>query len=346
MKIQMVLLLSLALATPAMAAEPDTSALLAKAEQGDREAQFLLGNIYDQATHDGPEAMYWYEKAAQQGHAEALERVCHFYITDRNQMEKGISWCQKAADNDVPFGLAVIGGAYAVSAGGLEIDGAKALYYLIRADAAGSIDGTTQLGDLYYAGKLVPQDYQRSAALYRKAIAKGSSIGASSLARQYELGLGVPVEPNEAGRLYFLSSTWWTSRAWLDKHPEVNEDSLAANQLVWTYPTTPPKGGIPETSHELSIVAQARDYFFARMSETYSRLPLESGVIVEVVLDCHWNTAGDLDNCIPFYESPLGRGLADVTIKFATTPFLLNDKSAWASKVAGKNARLEIRWPS
>jgi hypothetical protein len=343
MKIQMVLLVALCMATSAFA-EPETATLRDQAERGDSEAQYLLGNIYDQTMHDGPEAMLWYEKAAQQGHAQAMERLCHFYIKDYNQIKRGLAWCQKAADKDVPFGLAAVGGALALGVGGLEIDGPKALDYLTRADAAGSIDGTTQLADLYSEGKIVPQDYQRSAALYRKAMAKGSSIGASSLARQYELGLGVPVEPNEAARLYFLSSSWSVSRTWLDKHPEVNEETLSANQIVWVYPGALPQVSAPGNSVDQSLDGDARNYFFAKISEIYSKLFLEEDIIVKVVVDCHWNTAGDLDNCVPFYESPLGRGVADVTINLATTPFLLNDKSAWASKVAGKSARLAIRW--
>ena len=58
----------------ATATEDRLSAIRLKAESGDLSAQNSLGAIYAngiEVTKDGPEAMKWFRKAADQGHARA-----------------------------------------------------------------------------------------------------------------------------------------------------------------------------------------------------------------------------------------------------------------------------------
>ena len=43
--------------------------LLLKAKQGDPGAQFSLGECYYHGAQDYKQAVYWYSKAAEQGHA-------------------------------------------------------------------------------------------------------------------------------------------------------------------------------------------------------------------------------------------------------------------------------------
>lgn len=58
--------------------------LIFKAEQGDAEAQFALGEYYYRGDKDREQdyeqAVYWYRKAAEQGHASAQYNLgCCYY---------------------------------------------------------------------------------------------------------------------------------------------------------------------------------------------------------------------------------------------------------------------------
>lgn len=53
-----------------------------RAEEGDAEAQFLVGNIYAEdhtLNRDYDQAFNWYRKSAEQGYAKALDRVSAWY---------------------------------------------------------------------------------------------------------------------------------------------------------------------------------------------------------------------------------------------------------------------------
>lgn len=79
--------------------------LIFKAEQGDAEAQFALGEYYYHAAEDGAQdyeqAVYWYRKAAEQGHASAQARLGYFYYTGwgvPRDYDLSASWYRKAAE--------------------------------------------------------------------------------------------------------------------------------------------------------------------------------------------------------------------------------------------------------
>ena len=65
-------LIALVLCAPVQAQTPEIEALRARAEQGDAEAQFKLGAMYDFGRsgllQDDAEAARWYRLAAEQGH--------------------------------------------------------------------------------------------------------------------------------------------------------------------------------------------------------------------------------------------------------------------------------------
>ncbi len=58
------------------------------------------------------------------------------------------------------------------------------------------------LGDLYYKGKKVKQDYLEAANYYRKSCAAGYVGGCSALAFMYEEGQGVKQDDTKAVKLY------------------------------------------------------------------------------------------------------------------------------------------------
>ena len=71
-------LVALALCVPVQAQTPEIDALRARAEAGDAEAQYDLGNMYAfgrGVTRDDAEAVRWLRLATEQGHADAQSKL-------------------------------------------------------------------------------------------------------------------------------------------------------------------------------------------------------------------------------------------------------------------------------
>lgn len=72
---------------------------LLKAESGDPDAQTLMGSCYAHClelaklviTQDEEKALYWWNKAAEQGHRYAMMELAIYYC-NKNDMEKAIEW--------------------------------------------------------------------------------------------------------------------------------------------------------------------------------------------------------------------------------------------------------------
>jgi TPR repeat protein len=64
--------------SPALAVDPTFAALRSRADHGDVEAQFKLGQVYEHGlgvASDPLEAARWYRMAAEQGHAKAASAL-------------------------------------------------------------------------------------------------------------------------------------------------------------------------------------------------------------------------------------------------------------------------------
>ncbi len=109
------------------------------AEQGDSEAQFYLGILYDRGSDaiekDDKAASAWFEKAARQGHAGAQFNLGNAYMNGRGvaqSTEQAVYWWQQAADNGSPnaqFNLAI----QYYQGKGVEKDWDSAVRYFNRA---------------------------------------------------------------------------------------------------------------------------------------------------------------------------------------------------------------------
>jgi len=117
------------------------------ADQGDAEAQFIIGGYYDFGhgivQRDETKAAEWYNKAAAQGHAEGLFMLGHYYL-----------W-------------------------GKSMDGAKAFEFYNKAAEKGSVRAYETLGRSWEAG----DDYIKAAEWYQKALDRGSVKAKKALAK-------------------------------------------------------------------------------------------------------------------------------------------------------------------
>lgn len=117
--------------------------LLKAAEAGNREAQFRCGELYQYEDKSGEfdeeKAMYWYEKAAKQGHAEAQLSYGRMYVNGRGteeDLEKALYWFEKAAAQGSADAMFDIGFIYEIEMEPKDLE--KALYWYEKAAAGGN----------------------------------------------------------------------------------------------------------------------------------------------------------------------------------------------------------------
>jgi uncharacterized protein len=78
--------------------------------------------------------------------------------------------------------------------------------YLRNGAEQGDPAAQTGLGNLYFLGLHVSQDYAEAVKWYRKAADQGDAEGQYWLGTMYELGLGVPMDPVQAHLWFSLAS--------------------------------------------------------------------------------------------------------------------------------------------
>ncbi len=115
------------------------------AESGDKQAQLMLGTMYEDGVGGLPsdfrDAAYWYEQAARQGYTKAQYNLGLLYEDGR----------------------------------GVDQDYAKAAYWYEKAAKAGFVEAQNNLGVLYILGNGVKKDTKKAAQLFQAAADKGNA---------------------------------------------------------------------------------------------------------------------------------------------------------------------------
>ena len=137
----------------------DTKALIAKADQGDAEAQFRVGSAYDSgngAPRSGEKAYKYYTMAAEQGHAEAQNSLGSALQAEKRYSE-ALPWYEKAAAQN--HALATNNLAYLYDLGlGVTQDRRKGFELYSRAANLGWAESMWNIANMYGAGQLGETD--------------------------------------------------------------------------------------------------------------------------------------------------------------------------------------------
>lgn len=195
--------------------EPDYAAavemLAPMAEQGDVEAQYYLGYLYDYCLvgEDPALAAHWYEKAAEGGYVKALLALGQLYQSGEGvaeDEERAESLCKQAVDagalelSDDELngdGMFYIGRMYAISLG-VEQDYAKAMEWLLKAADLGNASSMRLIGVLYENGDGVEQDYSKAMEWYLKSADNGNVRAMKNISLLYYDGKGVEQDFDKA----------------------------------------------------------------------------------------------------------------------------------------------------
>ena len=133
------------------------------ADQGHAGAQFRLGDVYQYGAFgsaaDAP-AMLWYYRAAAQGHVGAQFELGNIYREGVPSCENvAVEWYRKAAVEGHVLGLWRLVAMFASACGDrIPQDNDEAVGWLRKAADRGHVEARFTLGQMYSHGKVVPRD--------------------------------------------------------------------------------------------------------------------------------------------------------------------------------------------
>jgi len=169
------------------------SALMAKANAGNPEAEFKVGTKYElgaQVQKDPVKAAEWYGKAAEKGYPQAQHSLGVLYEFGNGvPLDYGtaVQWYRKAADKGFSPAQFSLGLCY-VHGKGVPQDFDKALYWYQKAAEQKNSDALLNLAYLYHNGQGVPKDETRSFDYVRQAAEAGSADAQFQLGMDYHDG--------------------------------------------------------------------------------------------------------------------------------------------------------------
>jgi len=152
-------------------------AFLSLALKGHPSAQFYLAELYlaDDGKLDRDQAIYWYQKSAQQGNPNAQYNLANAYYYGDGvpaDLLKAISWYLRAAVNGVPEAQLNLGYMYSYGEGVQKNDEAATLLYKFAAKS-GNTKAQSNLGFRYCKGVGIEQNLEQCAYWVKKAMDQG-----------------------------------------------------------------------------------------------------------------------------------------------------------------------------
>lgn len=187
-------------------------AILARAERGEAQAQFLMGTFLLSGRQgiepDLVQARRWFEAAAAQDHAGAKYHLGDLYrrgsgvAQDFQQAARLFEQAATAGDRAAQNAL---GDLYRDGTG-VDRSPATALHWYRRAALAGSAPGQRNMGYMAAEGLGMAQDYQVALRWYRQAAAESDRVALSNLGIMYEYGQGIAADPLRAWSCYYRAS--------------------------------------------------------------------------------------------------------------------------------------------
>ncbi len=188
------------------------------AEQGHAQAQCNLGNCYysgQGVTKNISEAVKWYRKAAEQGFAWAQNILGYCYNNGEGVTQdyaEAVKWYRKAAEQGHANAQCNLGLCYEF-AKGVTKSITEAVKWYRKAAEQGNTQAQCNLGYCYDMGQGVTQDYYEAVKWYRKAAEQGYAYAQFNLGDCYENGQGVTKSITEAVKWYRKAAAQGYARA-------------------------------------------------------------------------------------------------------------------------------------
>jgi uncharacterized protein len=186
-RVAKVLILIVAMSTAGFAEAEKAAAVRKRAEAGEAEAQFMLGQYFLAGEAGVPkdlvEALKWYRKSAEQGNAGAQSILGVAYARGEGvpkDSAEAVTWYRRAAAQDHAGAQYNLGHLY-YSGEGVPRDLATALRYWHQAAEGGLVQAQCDLGKIYtngYDAAGVRKDYVQAYVWWSLAAAQGNEMAA------------------------------------------------------------------------------------------------------------------------------------------------------------------------
>ena len=165
-------------------------------DAGNVPAQIMLGALYNKGgavERNDKIAAVWFEKAANQGNAEAQYQLGNLYENSQLPKDYGLaaSWYHKAAQQGSAKAQARLGVFYSLGLGVTQNPN-EAILWSGKAALQGNADAQYWFGLNYLQGKRAPKDAQIAMGWLSKAAAQGHTDSLLLMARAYQRGEGTP----------------------------------------------------------------------------------------------------------------------------------------------------------
>ena len=144
------------------------------------------------------------EWKAKHGDVEAQIFLGEDYLSEGDTLN-AIYWWTRAAEQGYPYAQKKLGDCY-YKGEGVAQDYEKAVYWYTKAAEDGSAVDQEKLGTCYYEGKDVAQDYEKAVYWYTKAAEQGYTVAQEELGTCYYEGKGVAQD-------YEKAVYWYTKAA-------------------------------------------------------------------------------------------------------------------------------------
>jgi TPR repeat protein len=167
------------------------------AEQGDADAQSLLGLMYFSGMgvpKNYAEAAKWFRLAAEQGDADAQSLLGLMYRDGKGipkNAAEATKWFRLAAEQGDAVAQSLLGSLYRAGEG-VPQNYVEAVKWTRLAAEQGDADAQVTLGQSYYFGTGVPKNDAEAANWFRPAAEQGDALAQDSLGLLYLRGEGVP----------------------------------------------------------------------------------------------------------------------------------------------------------
>ena len=152
--------------------------------------QYNLGLMYEEGKGrvvDLVKAQEFYQKAADQGHSQAMFRLAGIYFSGSNgsaDPQKAIDWYQKAAEKNNREALYQLG-LLSETGVAVKLDFAAALNYYLKSAKLGNQQGMLAAARMYQYGIGVTKDPKQAAVYYEMLAALGNAFAQYQLAEFY-----------------------------------------------------------------------------------------------------------------------------------------------------------------